>query len=88
MVMMCGPVFDAVEHVRGLHADEPVLVMLTPQGEPLTQRLVEEFTQVPRVALLCGHYEGFDERIRQGFRQGKSPSVITFCPGASRLRSC
>jgi tRNA (guanine37-N1)-methyltransferase len=66
MVMMCGPVFDAVEHVRGLHADEPVLVMLTPQGEPLTQRLVEEFTQVPRVALLCGHYEGFDERIRQG----------------------
>jgi tRNA (guanine37-N1)-methyltransferase len=66
MVMMCGPVFDAVEHVRGLHADEPVLVMLTPQGDPLTQRLVEELTQVPRVALLCGHYEGFDERIRQG----------------------
>jgi tRNA (guanine37-N1)-methyltransferase len=88
MVMMCGPVFDAVEHVRGLHADEPVLVMLTPQGEPLTQRLVEEFTQVPRVALLCGHYEGFDERIRQGL----SPREISIgdyvLSGASRLRSC
>lgn len=66
MVMMCGPVFDAFEHVRGLHPDDPYLVMLTPQGERLTQKVVEKLASRPRLVLLCGHYEGFDERIREG----------------------
>lgn len=66
MVMMCGPVFDAVDHMRTLHPATPELVMLTPQGVPLTQRLAEELATLPRLAMLCGHYEGFDERIREG----------------------
>ena len=41
------------------------LVMLTPAGERLTQRLVEKLTRLPRIILLCGRYEGFDDRIRQ-----------------------
>ena len=66
MVIMCGPVFDAVEHIRTLDPVAPELVMLTPQGAPLTQRVAEELAVLPRLALLCGHYEGFDERIRVG----------------------
>lgn len=67
MVLACGPVFDAVEHVRSQQpAAESRLVMLTPQGERLTQEIVAELATTPWVVLLCGHYEGFDERIREG----------------------
>lgn len=68
MVMMCGPVFEAWEHVRGLSEIEPTLIMLTPQGERLTHDIADELARCPRLALLCGHYEGFDERIREGLR--------------------
>jgi tRNA (guanine37-N1)-methyltransferase len=44
----------------------PTRVLLTPQGEPLRQSVVEELAAEPWLALLCGHYEGFDERIREG----------------------
>ncbi len=69
MLIMCPPVFDAVESVR---QDEPQrpgqLVMLTPQGRKLDQKLVEELAQQERLLLLCGRYEGFDDRIRQGLQ--------------------
>ncbi len=68
MVLMCGPVFEAVEHLDTLDPVRPQLVMLTPQGERLTQRVAKELSNCPRLALLCGHYEGFDERIREGLR--------------------
>ena len=65
MVMMPGPVVDCVEAVRA-EADPPGrLVMLTPAGRRLTQRVVEELAAEPRLLLLCGRYEGFDDRIRQ-----------------------
>ena len=66
MVLMCQPVFDAVE---ALHSDaqvSPLRVMLTPQGERLTQSVVSELACAPWIVLICGHYEGFDERIRVG----------------------
>lgn len=66
MVMMCGPVFDAVEHVTRDCDPEPVKILLTPQGEPLTQRIVEDLATSEQLVLICGHYEGFDERIRLG----------------------
>jgi tRNA (guanine37-N1)-methyltransferase len=68
MVMTCAPVFAAFEDVRGRHEAPPLFVMLTPQGERLTQSLAREFSQVPRLMLLCGHYEGFDERIAEGLQ--------------------
>lgn len=68
MVLMCAPVFAAYEHVCEQHPAPPTLVMLTPQGERLTQPLVRELAALPRLVLLCGHYEGFDERIREGLR--------------------
>lgn len=66
MLLCCQPVFDCVEAVRLADPEPPVLVMLTPQGERLDQRLVEELAGCRRLALLCGRYEGFDDRIRQG----------------------
>jgi tRNA (guanine37-N1)-methyltransferase len=66
MVMMCQPVFDAVEAVEKLDPVEPTRILLTPQGERLNQGIVEELTARVRLIVIAGHYEGFDERIRQG----------------------
>ncbi|MFQ5415279.1 MAG: tRNA (guanosine(37)-N1)-methyltransferase TrmD [Phycisphaerae bacterium] len=67
MVLMCGPVFDAVEHVeRGYAGAKPVRILLTPQGETLTQGLVSALADEDRLLLICGHYDGFDERIHVG----------------------
>lgn len=70
MVMKPEPVFEAVESVLGL---DPVpaqpsrvpVILLTPQGRVFTQRVVEELSRYERIALLCGRYEGVDERIRE-----------------------
>lgn len=64
MVLMPEPVVACVEAVR---ADGPPgrVVMLTPAGRRLTQQVVEELAGHPRLILLCGRYEGFDDRIRQ-----------------------
>ncbi len=65
MVLMAQPVVDCVAAVQAT-ADVPgKLVMLTPAGERLTQRTVEKLATEPRLLLLCGRYEGFDDRIRQ-----------------------
>jgi tRNA (guanine37-N1)-methyltransferase len=68
MVIMPGPVYDAVEDVRGRCPDPGLLVLLTPAGERLTQRVVQDLAGFRRILLLCGRYEGFDERIRLGLR--------------------
>jgi len=66
MVIMPEPVFDAVEEVQRVGQKPGRLVMMTPGGRRLTQPLVEELSRFPRLLLLCGRYEGFDERIRLG----------------------
>ena len=65
MVLMCDPVYKAVEYVQGLDPRRAQVILLTPQGEPLRQPRVRELAQEGRLLLVCGHYEGFDERIRQ-----------------------
>jgi tRNA (guanine37-N1)-methyltransferase len=67
MVMKPEPVFQAVESVLGdaaARAGTPIILM-TPQGRPFTQAVAQELSAHPRLALICGRYEGFDERIRQ-----------------------
>jgi tRNA (guanine37-N1)-methyltransferase len=69
MVMKPEPVFEAVESVLGLGSAPPPpvaipVILLTPQGRVFTQRLAEEYARYERIALLCGRYEGVDERIR------------------------
>jgi len=64
MVLKVEPVVDCVEAVRRQEADPGHLVMLTPQGRRLDQPTVERLAERRRILLLCGRYEGFDERIR------------------------
>ncbi|MBN1512074.1 MAG: tRNA (guanosine(37)-N1)-methyltransferase TrmD [Phycisphaerae bacterium] len=66
MVMACGPVFEAVESVSAQREGQPVRVLLTPQGRLMDQSAVRELAGHEWLILLCGHYEGFDERIRVG----------------------
>jgi tRNA (guanine37-N1)-methyltransferase len=68
MVLRPEPVFAAVEEVHTKSPEPGLLVMLTPSGERLTQTLVRELAANRRLLLLCGRYEGFDERIRLGLR--------------------
>ena len=70
MVMMCQPIFDAVkatdaaaESHDSATAGGAVRVLLSPQGERLTQPRVEWLAQQKRLVLICGHYEGIDERV-------------------------
>jgi tRNA (guanine37-N1)-methyltransferase len=66
MVLMCQPVFDALDAVEKGEDGKPVRVLLSPQGERLNQQTVKELAREPWLVILCGHYEGFDERIRIG----------------------
>ena len=70
MVMKPEPVFEAAEaalsEYSGHQRGQIPVILTTPQGELLTQKLVEEFTQAPAIAIICGHYAGVDERIAQG----------------------
>jgi tRNA (guanine37-N1)-methyltransferase len=65
MVLMPEPVIACVEAVQAKAEPPGRVVMLTPAGRRLTQPLVEELAAYPRLLLLCGRYEGFDDRIRQ-----------------------
>lgn len=64
MVMKPEPVFAAVEGVLGVPPPCPVILM-TPQGRVFTQKIAMELAELPHLALLCGRYEGVDERIRE-----------------------
>ncbi len=66
MVMTCGPVFGAVESVATGERSDSRLVMLTPHGRPFTQAIARELAAEKGLILLCGRYEGFDERISEG----------------------
>jgi tRNA (guanine37-N1)-methyltransferase len=80
MVMKPEPIFEAIESVLGLPSvsaqdDTPQtppkpdsstpIILLTPQGRVFNQDIAEELSAYPRIALLCGRYEGIDERIRE-----------------------
>lgn len=68
MLIMCQPVYACVEHVQQQGESPGQLVMLTPQGRRLDQKLIEELAGYQRLLLLCGRYEGFDERIAEGLK--------------------
>lgn len=68
MVIMPGPVFDAVDSVQAKDAEAGELILLTPAGERLTQTVVQDLAAKKRLVMLCGRYEGFDERVRLGLK--------------------
>lgn len=81
MLLMCEPIFDCVESVQA-SADSPGrLIMMTPQGRKLDQRLVEELAQEERLVIMCGRYEGFDDRILQGLQPTEVSAGDFICNG-------
>ena len=62
MVLMAQPYVDAYESIEK-HSNS-ITIMLSPQGEPLKDSLVNDLSKYDQIVMLCGHYEGFDERIR------------------------
>ena len=65
MVMKVEPIVAAVEHVLGPEQAATPVILLSPQGRVLTQAIAQELVQHPRLALICGRYEGVDERVRE-----------------------
>jgi len=63
MIMQAEPVYDCFQAVCKKEGTVPHLIYLTPQGKTLTQKRVAELSQMDNIALLCGHYEGIDERV-------------------------
>lgn len=63
MVLAPQPYVDAYESIEKL--ENSITVMLSPQGEPLSEALVLDLAKYDQIVMLCGHYEGFDERIRE-----------------------
>ena len=66
MVMKPEPVFNAVEAVELLDDTASTKILLTPQGETFNQGIADSLSKMSRLMIICGHYEGFDERIRSG----------------------
>lgn len=64
MVMKPDPFFATVEAVRADHPGGPI-ILLAPQGHVFTQAIAQTLASEPQITLLCGHYEGVDERVRQ-----------------------
>jgi tRNA (guanine37-N1)-methyltransferase len=64
MVLKPEPVFEAVEALR--RGSESAAILLSPQGAPFTQGLARDLAREPHLILICGRYEGFDDRIPQG----------------------
>lgn len=65
MVLTPQPVFDAVEAITKDKGTKARIILMSPQGEPYTQQKAEELAKEESLVIICGHYEGFDERIRE-----------------------
>lgn len=61
MLLMCQPIIDCVNDIK---TDDSLVVLLTPSGVPFKEGIAYDFSKVKHLILICGHYEGFDERIK------------------------
>lgn len=61
MVLMPQPIYDAINDLK---KEDTLVIMMTPQGNPYSQEKAYELSKIKHIIILCGHYEGFDERIR------------------------
>lgn len=62
MVLMPEPVYNAIEDVK---TKDSIVIMMTPQGKTYNQKMAYQFSKQKHIIILCGHYEGFDERIKE-----------------------
>ena len=63
MIMQAQPIYDCFESLFSELGKRPHLIYMTPQGKTLTQERVKELAKLDNIAILCGHYEGIDERV-------------------------
>ena len=63
MVMLAEPIFKCFEHICKLRGTRPTLIYMSPKGNVFDQEVAKELKSFPNIALLCGHYEGVDERV-------------------------
>ncbi len=64
MILMAEPIFDAVKKIKGRL--KPKVILLCPSGKTLTQEVARRLSRQKHLILICGHYEGVDERVREG----------------------
>ena len=69
MVLKPEPMFNAVEAITE-RQERPRIILMCPQGERFTQKKAEELAQEEELVFICGHYEGYDERIREHLSNG------------------
>lgn len=65
MVLKPQPIFDAVSDLKGEGGASPRVILMCPQGERYSQKKAEELAEEDHLIFICGHYEGYDERIRE-----------------------
>ena len=65
MVMKPEPIFEAIEAIQPMAEPPAKVVFMSPLGRPLTRALVDELAEIPRMLIICGRYEGIDERVRE-----------------------
>lgn len=63
MILQADPIYRCYDAIREETGEKPHLIYLSPQGKTLTQQKARELATLPNLALLCGHYEGIDERV-------------------------
>lgn len=96
MVMKPEPLVGAIEYASERASEGVPRVLLTPQGEPLTQSLAGELSELAGMILVCGRYEGVDERVRQGWidreisvgdyvLSGGEPAAVVLIDAVARL---
>ena len=68
MVMTCGPIFDAVAAIERQVGAETHRILTSPQGRPFSHDVALELASKPNLLIVCGHYEGYDERIPVGLK--------------------
>ena len=61
MVLMCQPIFDCVKSIK---TEDAKVILMTPDGIPYKQKMAYDLSNEKHLIIICGHYEGFDERIR------------------------
>lgn len=61
MILTCQPIFDCVNDLKD---DESTVILLTPDGTPYKQEIANNLVKLKHLIIICGHYEGFDDRIR------------------------
>lgn len=67
MLLLAEPIAECIEDVFKQAGQRPHLIYMSPQGKVLTQQRVRELSEYPNIAILCGHYEGIDERVLDEF---------------------